>query len=89
MKKIYKAELKADMWDAFRLLTFILTIVLGLVALVIYFPFQAFAVCIKISPQLNCEYCTTSFTTAYNKAHLLATIRCTYTIGKTKLYLKL
>jgi len=39
MRKNNKAELKADLWDAFPLLAFIMTLILFFVALVIYFPF--------------------------------------------------
>jgi hypothetical protein len=39
MKKNSKAELRADLWDAFRLLAFIMTLILFFVALVVYFPF--------------------------------------------------
>lgn len=39
MENNVKAELKADLWDALRLLMLILAIVFVFVALIIYFPF--------------------------------------------------
>ena len=39
MKKDIKTELKADLWDAFRLIALILGLIVFFVTLIIYFPF--------------------------------------------------